>query len=68
MSLGHIPSIGARKGRQVVFTVEQCTQCNQKAKHPFQQGDYVFRDAGECQSCKGRKRIVMIYSEPLKNR
>ena len=66
MSAGQIPSIGAKRMKYVVFSIFQCTNCSEKTKKKFQQGDFVYKEAGSCKNCKKKTRITMIYSEPLK--
>jgi len=61
-----IPSLGERRGKQIVYTIEECTSCNIKTKRPFQLRDHVYKEAGECPKCKGKIIISMIYSEPVK--
>lgn len=57
------PSFGERKQKLQVFTVEECENCHEKAKRPFQQGDYVYKKVGECVKCHSVKMISMIYGE-----
>ena len=52
MSLPVLPAIGSRDGKRTVFTIEECERCSLKTKRPFKEGDYVFKDGGECSHCK----------------
>lgn len=61
--------ISLRKKNEVLvpYSVEQCPSCNALRKRKFVQGDYVFKDAGTCTSCKtGQVIISKIYGEVLK--
>jgi hypothetical protein len=61
-----IPSIGEKRPKMPVFTIEECLSCSLKTKRPFKLGDFVFKDAGECAHCHSRTRISMIYAELVK--
>ena len=52
-----------RKSKLLVFTIEECPACGQKTKRAFQLGDYVTKEEGTCDACKGPRRISLIYSE-----
>ncbi|MFN3622387.1 MAG: hypothetical protein ACK4TI_05800 [Nitrososphaerales archaeon] len=62
-----IPSIGEKRGKQIVYTVEECLNCGEKSKRTFTVGDYVFKQNGQCKKCSGNILITMIYAEPLKS-
>jgi hypothetical protein len=55
-----------RKVPQQVFTVEWCPNCGLKSKRAFQKGDVLYKEGGECASCKHRMIISMIYAEQVK--
>ncbi|MBI2183418.1 MAG: hypothetical protein HYU39_00505 [Thaumarchaeota archaeon] len=57
------PSFGEKKQKMQVYTIEECQNCHDKVKRPFQQGDYVYKEAGECQKCHGKKMITMVFGE-----
>ncbi len=61
-----IPSLGEKRGRQVVYAIEECEGCKEKTKRSFALGDYVYKIIGQCRKCNGRVIISMIYAEPLK--
>ena len=61
-----LPSLGEKRGKQVVYTIEECKVCKLKTKRHFQVNDYVYKDSGECPKCKTRMTITMIYAEPVK--
>lgn len=53
-----------KRMQPTVYTIEECEGCGLKVKRQFQQGDYVFKEIGECAKCGGGKvRITMIYAE-----
>lgn len=57
------PAFGEKKQKLTIFSVEECTSCHERVKRPFQNGDYVYKEAGECAKCKGRMRVIMVYGE-----
>jgi hypothetical protein len=61
-----MPSIGDKRPKMPVFTIEECVSCNLKTKRPFKMGDFVFKDAGECTHCHSKARVSMIYAELVK--
>ncbi|NHV97223.1 MAG: hypothetical protein HA494_05480 [Thaumarchaeota archaeon] len=61
-----IPSIGEKRGKQIVYTIEECLSCGEKSKRSFTVGDYVYKGNGQCKKCGGNLYITMIYAEPLK--
>lgn len=69
MSLPPIPlASGAKPSELHVYTIEECQGCGQKTKRDFKVGDYILQEAGECEKCKGRKVISMIYGEKAPRR
>jgi hypothetical protein len=60
-----IPSIGEKKGKHIVYTIEQCVKCGEKTKRVFKLGDYVFKEIEKCQKCHDKKNISMIFSEKI---
>jgi len=65
-SLPSLPSIGQReKLPRVVYTVVECQSCHAKVKRAFVLGDYVTKDEGVCDACKGARRTSVIYSEEV---
>ncbi len=61
-----IPSIGEKRGKQIVYTIEECMSCGEKKKRAFTLGDYVYKKGGQCNKCSGSILITMIYAEPMK--
>jgi len=46
-----------------VLSVVICASCGFKVVRSFSVGDYVMKDVGQCQQCKGTMRVDSIYSE-----
>jgi len=47
-----------------------CASCGFKVIRAFNLGDYVSKEVGQCQQCKGSMRVDLIYAEspqPKKN-
>jgi hypothetical protein len=40
-----------------------CASCGFKVIRAFNAGDYVSKEVGQCQQCKGSMRVDMIYAE-----
>jgi predicted neutral ceramidase superfamily lipid hydrolase len=53
-----------------VLSVILCANCGFKVVRAFTQGDFVYKEVGNCQQCNGTMRIDSIYAEepPKKNR
>jgi hypothetical protein len=49
-----------------VLSVVICANCGFKVVRAFSMGDYVTKQVGECQQCKGSMRVDLIYAEDLK--
>lgn len=45
-----------------VITVIACRGCGQVEERSFAQGDYIFKDMGQCKKCLGPSFIKSIYS------
>ncbi len=62
------PSIGEKRPKMPVFTVEDCSNCGTKTKRAFRIGDYVFKEGAECAKCHSKTLISMIFAEliPIK--
>ncbi len=43
-----------------------CASCGFKVIRAFSAGDYVAKDVGQCQQCKGTMRLDLIYAEEAK--
>jgi uncharacterized SAM-dependent methyltransferase len=43
-----------------------CANCGFKVLRTFSTGDYVMKDVGQCQQCKGAMRVDTIYSDDTK--
>jgi len=43
-----------------------CATCGFKVIRTFTVGDYVTKEVGQCQQCKGSMRVDLIYAEDLK--
>ena len=40
-----------------------CASCGFKVLRAFNTGDYVSKEVGQCQQCKGSMRVDLIYAE-----
>ena len=60
------PSLGEKRGKQIIYTVEECAGCGTKTKRNFKEGDYVFKEVGQCQKCNEKLMVTMIFGEPIK--
>lgn len=49
-----------------VLSVVLCANCGFKVIRTFGVGDYVLKEVGQCQQCKGTMRLDSIYAEELK--
>lgn len=49
-----------------VLSIVVCANCGFKVVRTFSVGDYVAKDVGQCQQCKGNMRVDTIYAEDLK--
>jgi hypothetical protein len=43
-----------------------CAGCGFKVLRTFSTGDYVTKEVGQCQQCKGSMRVDLIYAEDIK--
>jgi hypothetical protein len=43
-----------------------CAGCGFKVLRSFSTGDYVTKEVGQCQQCKGSMRVDLIYAEDIK--
>jgi hypothetical protein len=57
------PSIGEKRPKMPVFTIEDCPNCSTKTKRAFKLGDFVYKDGGPCPKCQSKTVISMIYAE-----
>jgi hypothetical protein len=57
------PSIGEKRPKMPVFTIEDCPNCQTKTKRAFKFGDYVYREGGECAKCHSKTLITQVYAE-----
>ena len=49
-----------------VLSVVVCASCGFKVVRTFSQGDFVPKEVGQCQQCKGTMRVDSIYAEEPK--
>lgn len=49
-----------------VLTVVICASCGFKVVRTFSAGDYIPKDVGQCQQCKGTMRVDSIFAEEQK--
>jgi len=59
--MAFIQHIAARVLSQII-----CASCGFKVLRTFSPGDYVSKEVGQCQQCKGSMRVDLIYAEDLK--
>jgi len=43
-----------------------CASCGFKVLRTFSPGDFVTKEVGQCQQCKGSMRVETIYAEDVK--
>jgi len=43
-----------------------CASCGFKVVRTFSTGDFVTKEVGQCQQCKGSMRVETIYAEDMK--
>lgn len=46
-----------------VLSVVVCANCGFKVVRTFTSGDYIPKEVGQCQQCKGTMRVDTIYAE-----
>jgi len=51
-----------------VLSVVVCVNCGFKVVRTFSAGDYVPKEVGQCQQCKGSMKVDMIYAEEPKQK
>lgn len=49
-----------------VLSVVICASCGFKVVRSFSAGDFVPKEVGQCQQCKGTMRVDVIYAEEQK--
>jgi hypothetical protein len=49
-----------------VLSTVLCASCGYKVVRVFSVGDYVTKEVGQCQQCKGSMRVDTIYAEDTK--
>ena len=50
------------------FTVEECQSCKKQSKRKFKEGDFLFTESSNCNSCQGKSIIVKIFGEIIKEK
>lgn len=53
------------KTETIEFTVEKCSKCGKFVKRPYKEGDVLFSEIRNCDSCDGNFHIDMIYGEVI---
>jgi hypothetical protein len=56
----YLQHVAAKVLSQVV-----CASCGFKVIRTFNVGDYVTKEVGQCQQCRGSMRVDSIYAEDL---
>ena len=51
-----------------VLSVVVCASCGFKVVRTFNVGDYIPKEVGQCQQCKGSMRVDSIYAEETKQK
>lgn len=51
-----------------VLSMVVCANCGFKVVRTFSVGDYVPKEVGQCQQCKGSMRVESIYAEEPKQK
>ncbi|MGA3404855.1 MAG: hypothetical protein ABSD49_03885 [Candidatus Bathyarchaeia archaeon] len=51
-----------------VLTSVVCANCGFKVMRTFVGGDYVPKEVGQCQQCKGSMKVDLIYAEQPKTK
>ncbi len=51
-----------------VLSVVLCSSCGFKVVRTFSQGDFIPKEVGQCQQCKGAMRVDSIYAEEQKSK
>ncbi len=51
-----------------VLSTIVCANCGFKVIRAFTVGDYVPKEVGQCQQCKGSMRVDLIYAEDSKDK
>ena len=51
-----------------VLSVVICASCGFKVVRTFSPGDFVPKEVGQCQQCKGTMRVDAIYAEEPKSK
>jgi hypothetical protein len=49
-----------------VLSVVLCSGCGFKVVRTFSSGDFVTKEVGQCQQCKGPMRVDLIYADEQK--
>ena len=49
----------------IAYTVEKCKLCKMVRKRKFKEGDCLFSDSGNCNSCDGMMTIEKIFGETI---
>jgi len=58
--MAFLQHVAAKVVSQVV-----CASCGFKVVRTFNMGDYVSKEVGQCQQCKGSMKVDLIYAEDL---
>jgi hypothetical protein len=49
----------------LAYTVEKCNKCNLERKRKFKEGDFLFAETSNCDSCSGITFIEKIFGETI---
>lgn len=56
--------IFSKKEKQTVaYTVEKCPKCKKESKRQFKDGDCLFANGLQCDTCKTNMNIEKIFGE-----
>ncbi|MCH9658089.1 hypothetical protein K0U27_05230 [archaeon] len=55
--------IFSKKKITVAYTIEQCVKCKLLTRRKFKEGDVLFSNTSQCNSCGGAIQIEKIFGE-----
>lgn len=57
-----------KEPKKQTLTILKCESCGLAIVRDYQEGDYVYKEMGECDACDGTLKITQIYSVKLKDK
>lgn len=49
----------------IAYTVEKCSNCKKESKRKFKEGDCLFAQGSQCDSCKTTMSIAKIFGQAI---